>query len=272
MEMQAQFQNAKQAARQQDFERAREILETVISQEPRNVEAWLLSAHVAESTEQATRCLQRVLRLDPENTVAQRNLLRIQKVSAPASAEEAAALQSAPASPPKPTAVIAKEKENKGWSGSERMLIGTAAFLLIAFACLIGGILIVVPQINSQTSQSIAEAGDPIETVRENIRASNAEDVERYMSTIHSRSPLYRSTRQALETVFDDYDLSYRLTNVELIEQDGEEARINFTIVTTKILGPPFADNRVTGEMIMRIEDGQWKIYDQETTEVDYLD
>lgn len=273
MQTQDELQRATQAAAQQDFEKARGILETIIEQDPRNVEAWLLSAHVAQSPEHATRCLQRVLRLDPDNELAQRNLMRMQMGSAPASAEEAVASKPIPANPSKPRPKPKKEEEEEtGWSSSERMLIFAAVFLIASFACLGLGIAVVVPQLNAQTSEALAAAGDPIEAVRENIRAANAEDIDRYMNTIHSDSPLYRSTQRTLEDAFGTYDLSYRLTNIELIEQDGEEALLAFTIVTIKELGPAFSDNRVTGEMTMRIEDGVWKIYDQETTDVVFLE
>ncbi|KAA3642836.1 MAG: hypothetical protein DWQ07_20140 [Chloroflexi bacterium] len=274
MQTQTELQRAKQAAAQRDFEEARSILQSILDSEPRNVDAWLLSAHVAESPEHATRYLQRVLRLDPENEVAQRNLLRMQKGDAPASAEEAVVDKPLPVTPqkPKPKPLEQEEEEDTGWSSSEKTLAFAIIFLVVSFACLGVGIVFFGGQINAQNQQAVVDAGDPIETVRENILAANAEDVDRYMNTIHSRSPLYNSTERALGEAFETYNLLYVLKNVELIEQDDEEAIISFTIETTKIFGPAFADNRVTGEMTMRIEDGMWKIYDQDNTDVEFLE
>lgn len=108
--------------------------------------------------------------------------------------------------------------------------------------------------------------------IYENIRASNYEDIDRYMSTIHSRSPGYRVTKNSIEEIFSDYDLSYRVSNLRVIEQDGNKATIYFVLTTKRINGPAFRDNRVYGEMALRKEDGRWKIYNQEIENVDYLD
>ncbi len=108
--------------------------------------------------------------------------------------------------------------------------------------------------------------------IYENIRASNYEDIDRYMSTIHSRSPGYRVTKNSIEDIFADYDLSYHVSNLRVIEQEKNKATIYFVLTTKHIRGPAFRDNRVYGEMTLRKEDGRWKIYNQEINDVDYLD
>ena len=60
------------AARRGDRRRARALLRQVLAREPRNEMAWLLLAHVAQSRQQALRCLERVLAINPDNSTARR--------------------------------------------------------------------------------------------------------------------------------------------------------------------------------------------------------
>jgi len=104
-----------------------------------------------------------------------------------------------------------------------------------------------------------------------NITASNAEDVNAYMTTIHSQSPVYAQTESMLSPMFVNYDLSFEITNLNLLKQTQNEARVAFILVTRKIRGPEFKDNQVSGVMILRPENGAWKIYNQEVEAVEYL-
>lgn len=104
-----------------------------------------------------------------------------------------------------------------------------------------------------------------------NIDASNAEDIYAYMAAIHSQSPLYDQTMSMLSPMFSQYDLSFELTHVEVLEQNENEAKVAFVLVTRKLRGPEFQDNQVAGVMIMRPEGGIWKIYNQEVESIDYL-
>jgi hypothetical protein len=108
--------------------------------------------------------------------------------------------------------------------------------------------------------------------VYENIAAHNAEDIERYMATLHSQAPNYDQTRSTLQEIYRDYDLHHTLAGVELIESSRTRAEISFTLTTRRISGPSFRDNRVTGVFILRKEDGRWKLLDQRVDEIDYLD
>jgi ketosteroid isomerase-like protein len=106
----------------------------------------------------------------------------------------------------------------------------------------------------------------------ENVRAANAEDLDRYMATIHTSSPSYATTESTLASAFDTYDLAYELTQANVLEQSDSEATISFVLTTRKISGPAFRDNRVTGTMTLRKEDGVWKIYDQRISNIEYLE
>jgi tetratricopeptide (TPR) repeat protein len=66
-----------EAIKQGDKSNARTLLENVVKNEPRNEEAWLLLAHVAQTQEQARSCLERVLNIDPNNGRAKKQLEKL---------------------------------------------------------------------------------------------------------------------------------------------------------------------------------------------------
>jgi hypothetical protein len=112
-----------------------------------------------------------------------------------------------------------------------------------------------------------------IGVIRENIAATNAKDVERYMATIHPKASGRAAMRSALKEMFTRGDYSSAVYNVKLLEVSDEEARVSFTLITKQISGPSgFRDNQVDGVWILRKDDGAWKLYDQEVDNVTYLD
>jgi hypothetical protein len=92
------------------------------------------------------------------------------------------------------------------------------------------------------------------------------------MDTIHPKAPGRFLTRNAMQGLFDKYDLHYKVSGLKVVEVTDNEARVSFALTTRKINGPPFRDNWLSGVMILRLDDRVWKIYDQEVTDVTYLD
>jgi len=92
------------------------------------------------------------------------------------------------------------------------------------------------------------------------------------MDTIHSKASGRLLTRTALQGLFDEYDLRYDVYGLQILEQTDDEARVAFTLVTRKIRGPEFENNKITGVMTLRLDDGAWKIYNQEVADVTYID
>ena len=72
--------------------------------------------------------------------------------------------------------------------------------------------------------------------------------------------------------MYASYDLDTRVSGVELLKTSGDEARVSFVLVTRKVRGPAFRDNRIEGVFILRKEGGAWKLYDQEIDEIEYLE
>jgi len=149
------------------------------------------------------------------------------------------------------------------------ILVGIACFVVAGLGAIyLPRLPLVANLIQARPTPNLNEITAPIYA---NIDASNAEDINAYMATIHSLSPGYDQTQSMLGPLFADYDLSYQLTHVEVIEQKRNEAKVAFILVTRKLRGPAFNDNQVTGVMIMRPENGVWKIYNQEIDSVDYI-
>ncbi|ADU32278.1 FxLYD domain-containing protein [Evansella cellulosilytica] len=110
-----------------------------------------------------------------------------------------------------------------------------------------------------------------IEVIQLNLDAGNNEDIDLYMSTLHSDSPQYDLTREQLTQLFEVYDLQYTLDDIEVIEITGDEAEVRLIQTTEKLAGPEFQDNQVEALNRMKKENGEWKIYDTEIIEATYL-
>jgi hypothetical protein len=76
-------EQAKQAKNRNDPVRARSLLSQVIKADPRNEEAWLLFADVAEKKEHAIYSLEQVLKLNPVNMEALDRLNALKTLNAP---------------------------------------------------------------------------------------------------------------------------------------------------------------------------------------------
>jgi len=314
MDIQNAILQAKKSAGENDIVGAQRILKKVITQEPKNVEAWLAMADIVKKPEVAKKCLQRVLQIDPGNQAAGQRLQKYQSTSpdyespiqetssAPQSLDErlqsvaqpslemedpwetnsqtttvpestaSAAATPLDAKPEKrPTKYQVKKPKRSGrWL--EFSLIGV---LFVMAMCVFGLFLFLPNNASGQSGEPAAEAAspldDPVAVIFDNIRASNAESIPHYMATIHSKSPSYQSTKEMTEQAFGLFDLSYRISGVKITKQTRNEAVVAFILTTQKIRGPSFRDNRISGDMILRKEDGRWKIYNQIVHDIKYL-
>ena len=70
------------AFRQGDREGAREIVHTVLKDDPQNVDAWIWACEIATTREERTLCLKRVLALDPTHAPARRYLRQLEEGTA----------------------------------------------------------------------------------------------------------------------------------------------------------------------------------------------
>ena len=108
--------------------------------------------------------------------------------------------------------------------------------------------------------------------VMENLRATQAEDIEAVLDTMHTESPAYASTEKILISVSETYDLKYEMRLFRYIGQDDPYAIARFEFSAEKIAGPAFNDNILDSYHIFRKEDGKWKIWSMAILETNFIE
>ncbi|HEX9253532.1 MAG TPA: hypothetical protein VF870_14905 [Ignavibacteriaceae bacterium] len=111
----------------------------------------------------------------------------------------------------------------------------------------------------------------PESVIEANAAYMNDEDLEGVMTTVHPKSPSYDGVETMAKQIFERYDLNYKIENIRVLEQNDNEAKVEFTQVTTKIKGPDFKNNKTTGIHTLRKDGDSWKIYSTEMTNVEFL-
>lgn len=309
MDIQAEINRAKSAANQNQVDSALSILKRVIQRDPKNVEAWLALSEFVENEDHVKNCLERVLQLDPGNQIAKERLDHIlnpeiplflqgmeefgtdwgqpkyeenqpQKILAqppyveekqPALATNSVRNELAIEQQKQDIKARSKNTEPKKKSSGRTLEIALVGIVFIIL-CSIAGVLLLPKGGALLAAKPTPTVEDPRIVIQENMRAANAEDIDAYMATIYPRTLVMAVTESTLKDLNERYDLSYRATNLQILEQDGKEARVSFVLTTTKIRGPAFQNNRATGVFILRKHEGRWKIYDQEIEKIDYFD
>ena len=97
-----------------------------------------------------------------------------------------------------------------------------------------------------------------------NLASFNRKDLAGTMQTIHTKSPDYEATKQALEAQFKDLDATAKLVSFTYIGHDDEFAVARAKIRTTAKPGTGFTDNTVDAMMIFHQEGGAWKLWDED--------
>jgi hypothetical protein len=311
MESRIAINQAIKAAAENDVVTAQKILKEVITQDPKNIEAWLTLTDIVKKPELKIKCLERVLQIDPGNEAARNRLLSAQEISSDlekpgkvvaaesqtpddrlqnitqSSAEledpwqidqqtSKITIEKAAKEPPPPKPKQTERMVNKPIAKSGRWLEISLIVILVLTATCVLGLVLLIPKNNAVQGGQLAEQAsptdeNPLAVIYENIRASNGENVNRYMATIHSKSPSYQSTETMTKEAFSLFDLSYKISGLKILKQNKNEVVVAFTLTTQKIRGPNFRDNRISGDMILRQEDGRWKIYNQVVHDIKYL-
>ena len=117
-------------------------------------------------------------------------------------------------------------------------------------------------QVDTTLDPKIAE--EIIAVIKENLAATQAEDKERVLKTIHKDCPQMRSTKQGMDYVFANYDMVYNLEQAEVVEVFGDEAKVYYMQTTQAKSGKGFPPSRSTGIHILKKENGKWKIFKTE--------
>lgn len=122
------------------------------------------------------------------------------------------------------------------------------------------------PQQTIQKQENIDSrvAAEIIGVIKENIAATQAEDKERVLKTLHKDCPQLNSTIQGMDYVFANFDMVFDIEKVEVIEMSGEDAKVYYVQTTRAVHGTGFAPTRATGIHQMKKENGKWKIFKTE--------
>ncbi len=122
------------------------------------------------------------------------------------------------------------------------------------------------PQQTIQKQENIDPkvSAEIIAVIRENIAATQAKDKERVLKTIHKDCPQLRSTIQGMDYVFAQFDMVFELEKIEVLEVNGDNAKVFYVQTTQAIRGEGFAPTRASGIHEMKKENGKWKIFKTE--------
>src|SRR5512147_765637 len=99
--MQPLVQSAIDAANRGENNKALEFCKQALAANPNDVDAWLVVAAVVDQPERKRQCLNRVLSIDPTNSIARDELLDMDR-AAMGGAPPAVPLQAQPTYPPAP--------------------------------------------------------------------------------------------------------------------------------------------------------------------------
>ena len=138
---------------------------------------------------------------------------------------------------------------------------------IVGVLAIVSFIIIIITSCSSKEEYLTPES-----VIKANAAHMNEENLEAAMNTIHPKSPSYPATESMMKQIFERYDLNYKIESIKVLEQNDQEAKVEFTQITTKLKGPDFKNNKTTGIHTMRKDGNSWKVYSTEMVKVDFLD
>ncbi len=110
------------------------------------------------------------------------------------------------------------------------------------------------------------------ETMLDNIKSTEAEDMHGTMATIHTKSPFYQATRKQLSQLFGKQrGLKYELVSLKYLATDGDFAVARVVQRTTQKPPATIKDNESDMLVAFRKEGKSWKFWNQALLEVKFL-
>jgi len=197
---------------------ARELFFQTLELDRDDEQTWLWVSGVVDTDTERRTCLEEVLALNPNNATARRGLEHLQaSAPAPAATPEPPAIprveplssreQLTPPPPiPEPQPVPPEQTVETTDKPAGRG-IGFWAFagVVVVMICLLGCIVVAILGSLGGGGGGVTATDSPAtitSVVYENIAAHNAEDVARYMATLHSGAPNYDKTPDLLRLDF----------------------------------------------------------------------
>jgi hypothetical protein len=110
------------------------------------------------------------------------------------------------------------------------------------------------------------------ETMLENMKSTEAEDLTRTMKTVHSKSPLHQSSRIVLSQLFGKHmNLKYELLSFKYLTTDGDYAIARVLQRTTQSPHANFQNSEVDMIVAFRKEASAWKFWNQAVLEFKHI-
>jgi hypothetical protein len=108
--------------------------------------------------------------------------------------------------------------------------------------------------------------------VESNVKAYDAEDADGVLRTMHTRSPEYDTTKDAMADQFRELDIAAKLIDFRYMGHDDE-----FVVarVRTELVGPPgvdFQDNVTDSIVLFHKEGGVWKLWSDQVLGVQFTE
>lgn len=119
------------------------------------------------------------------------------------------------------------------------------------------------------------EPKDPIVAMFDNyVAAITAEDIDAYMDCVDKGSAEINidTIKASMNRVFDEYDISAKVYNLEITERTDTSAIATATIEYINEGDNAYIDNRVTGEYKLSFKNDKWVITGSTMKSIEYLD
>lgn len=123
------FENAVRAAKAGNKYRARQLLRELIKSDPKNENAWLLFAEVAQKRNDSIKCLKQVININPNNDIAREKLLKYPLSRSPSF--------SGFVKKAKPMSLVTQGEQDQ----RNRIALGLLAFALVIIICVMVALL-----------------------------------------------------------------------------------------------------------------------------------
>ena len=146
-----------------------------------------------------------------------------------------------------------------------------AGFIVIVCLVLAQSHCVLAQEKAAKTSHSAVES-QLKEVMLDNIKSTEAEDIEGTMKTVHSKSPLYQATRKQLSQLFGKHlGMKYELVSLKYLATDGDYAFARVHQRTTKEPATNFKNNETDILVAFRKESGGWKFWNQVVLDIQFL-
>ncbi len=150
-----------------------------------------------------------------------------------------------------------------------KMFYAAISITLVLCLCLV----VLSPKSEDVAADTAEDIATQIEAlIVENLRATEAEELEAVLDTMHTQSPAYSNTKKLLISLSETYDLKYQIQLFRYVGQDGPYAIARFKFSSEKVAGPEFNDNVLDTFHVFKKEDGEWKIWSMAILETNFME